>query len=169
MSVAELNARGMDEARLFARVTLLQTRYIRALDARDLRAWADCFAPEASYICAARENEEQGLPLALMMDDTRARIEDRITFIEKIWAGTFEDYTMRHFVQPIASVQQADGSLRAESNFLVAYTSARGHSEILVAGCYQDTIESIDGEDRFRSKKAVLDTITTPRYLVYPV
>ena len=56
-----------------------------------------------------------------------------------------------------------------ESNFMVAYTTARRNSEILCAGLYLDDVAINAVGARFTSKKAVLDTITTPRYLVYPV
>jgi anthranilate 1,2-dioxygenase small subunit len=156
------------DADTLARTDALQTRYARALDAKDMAGWAGCFGEEASYICIARENVEQDLPVAIMMDDSLARIRDRVTYIEKVWSGTFEDYQTRHFIQRIGHT--ARGALIAvESNFLVAYTNARGRSEILVAGTYADEIELHGGEARFRAKKAILDTVITPRYLVYPV
>jgi anthranilate 1,2-dioxygenase small subunit len=109
------------------------------------------------------------LPVAIMMDDSLARIRDRVTYIAKIWAGTFEDYQMRHFVQRLDCTPRDKGMVAVESNFLVAYTTARGRSEILVSGTYEDEIELAGGDAKFRAKKAVLDTVTTPRYLVYPI
>jgi 3-phenylpropionate/cinnamic acid dioxygenase small subunit len=154
---------------LLAQVDALQVSYIRALDRHDMDAWAACFADECSYVCISRENEEQGLPVAIMMDDSRARIGDRVTYITKIWAGTFEDYATRHFVQRLSCSARPGGVVSVESNFMVAYTTARGRSELLATGIYQD--EVVIGADgpRFKSKRAVLDTVTTPRYLVYPL
>jgi anthranilate 1,2-dioxygenase small subunit len=157
------------DAETLRRIDALQLRYMRALDTRNLGAWSDCFGEAGSYICIARENVEQNLPLAVMLDDSLARIHDRVKYITEIWAGTFEDYQTRHFAQRIDCVQRAPDLFAVESNFLVAYTSAKGRSEILVVGSYDDEIEVLRGEARFRAKKAVLDTVTTPRYLVYPV
>jgi anthranilate 1,2-dioxygenase small subunit len=154
---------------LIAHVDTLQLKYVRALDRRNLPDWADCFGENGSYICLPRENEEQGLALAIMMDDSRERILDRVNYITKVWAGTFEDYTTRHFVQRLECSRALSGLVTAESNFMVAYTSARGRSEILVAGVYYDEVEIGARGAVFRSKRAVLDTVTTPRYLVYPV
>lgn len=159
----------MIDAETFARIDALQLRYARALDTRDMTGWAGCFGESGSYICIARENVEQDLPVAIMMDDSLARIRDRVAYIAKVWAGTFEDYQTRHFVQRIDCAPRGDGLIAVESNFMVAYTSARGRSEILVAGTYEDEIELDHGSTKFRAKKAVLDTVTTPRYLVYPV
>jgi 3-phenylpropionate/cinnamic acid dioxygenase small subunit len=157
------------EAETLMRIDALQLRYMRALDTRDLGTWSGCFGEAGSYVCIARENVEQNLPLAIMLDDSLARIHDRVKYIEEIWAGTFEDYQMRHFAQRIDCVPRAPDVFGVESNFLVAYTTAKGRSEILVAGLYRDEIELLHGEARFRAKKAILDTVTTPRYLVYPV
>ena len=151
-------------------IDALQTRYVCALDGRDLAAWLDCFAPtEASYICLPSEGESQGLPLAIMMDDTPARLRDRARFINSVWAGTFEDYATRHFVQRLRHARQSSGRYAVDSNFMVLYTSARGHSEILVSGSYKDEIDVSSGGAAFVSKRAVLDTVAMPRYLVYPV
>ena len=162
------DSNALDPAQL-AQIDALQLRYIDALDERDMAGWADCFASECSYICTTRDNEARGLALAIMMDDSRARVLDRITYVTKIWAGTFEDYTTRHFVQRVRCSQGRSGAFAVRSNLMVAYTTARGRSEILVAGAYVDEIVAEAGVAKFRSKKAVLDTQTTPRYLVYPV
>lgn len=154
---------------LLARLDALQLRYIDALDRQDLNGWAACFASSCSYICMSHENEDQNLKLAIMMDDSRARINDRITYVTKIWAETFEDYKTRHFVQRIKCGQGEAGVLWMQSNFMVAYTSPRGRSELLVAGDYHDEIVMESAEAKFRSKKVVLDGEVTPRYLVYPV
>ena len=152
-----------------AQLDELQVRYVCALDDHDMRGWADCFAPEASYVCTTRENEEQQLPVALMMDDSRARIEDRINSVTKVWAGTFEDYSTRHVVQRLSCVQRLPQVFAIKSNFIVTYTTARGKSEVLAAGCYHDEIVLSTGTPRFQSKRAVLDSVITPRYLVYPL
>ena len=159
----------MIDPTILARIDALQIDYVRALDRRDLQGWADCFGESGSYTCISRENEEQGLALAIMLDDSRARILDRVSYITKVWAGTFEDYTTRHFVQRLTCAQAASGLVTVESNFMLAYTTARGRSELLVAGLYHDEIELGVERALFRSKRAVLDTTTTPRYLVYPV
>jgi 3-phenylpropionate/cinnamic acid dioxygenase small subunit len=157
------------DAAVLAEVDALQASYFSALDRRDLNAWLACFADEASYICITRENRDAGLPVALMLDDCHARIRDRVKFVNDVWSGTFEDYATRHFVQRFECTASADGSLAVRSNFMVSYTNRRGASEILVTGVYEDEITGAGGTARFRAKTAVLDTVTTPRYLVYPV
>ncbi len=160
----------MVSAEILAGIDALQLAYARALDRFDMPAWLGCFEDGAgSYICTTRENEEQGLALALMMDDSRQRLADRVRFIDEVWAGTFEEYTTRHFVQRLDCAATAPGRFTVESNFMVAYTTDRRNSEILCAGIFLDEIVVEGVGARFASKKAILDTVTTPRYLVYPV
>ncbi len=160
----------MNNSEILAAVDALQVKYVRALDHRDMQAWLDCFAKDGTgYTCIALENEQQNLPLALMMDDSRERLMDRVKFITEVWSGTFEDYSTRHFVQRLDCVAAGSAIYAVESNFMVAYTTASRHSEILVSGSYEDKVVIGPEGARFGSKKAVLDTTTTPRYLVYPV
>ncbi|MET0986709.1 MAG: aromatic-ring-hydroxylating dioxygenase subunit beta [Steroidobacteraceae bacterium] len=159
----------MVERSVIERVDALQLEYLSALDRRDMQGWASCFGDPASYICTTCENEEQGLPLALMLDDSRERIADRVNYVTRVWAGTFEDYRMRHFVQRLTCVAQSPNVLAVETQFLVAYTTTRGQSEVLATGVYLDTVVIDAASTQFRSKKAVLDTVVMPRYLVYPI
>jgi len=148
----------------------LQLRYIRALDTRDMGAWTACFAADtAGYRCISRENHEQGLPVAMMLDDNPARILDRAKFVDDVWKGTFEDYATRHFVQRLSCRALDDGAFEVHSNVLVTYTTQGGGSEVLVAGAYVDEVVARDGRYGFRRKDAILDTVTPDRYLVYPV
>ena len=144
-------------------------KYLAALDRHDLDAWLNCFAEDASYTCITRENCDADLPVALMLDDCHARLQDRVKFINEVWSGTFEDYSTRHFVQRFDCSESATGRLAVLTNFMVAYTNRRGSSEILVTGVYEDEIGLVNGEAKFRTKRAILDTVTTPRYLVYPI
>jgi anthranilate 1,2-dioxygenase small subunit len=150
-------------------IDALQIRYLAALDERNMEGWLACFAEEAGYVCTTRENHDADLPVAMMLDDSRARLKDRVKFVNEVWSGTFEDYATRHFVQRVDCRPEGGGRFGVRTNFMVAYTNRRGGSEILVTGVYEDVVK-IEGDDaRFISKRAILDTVTTPRYLVYPV
>ncbi len=154
---------------VLARVDELQMKYFAALDRHDMNAWLECFAEEGSYTCITRENHDAGLPVAMMLDDTRARLKDRVKFINEVWSGTYEDYATRHFVQRFECTQGSGRRVSVRSNFIVSYTNRQGGSDILVTGVYEDDIDLSGSEARFKSKKAIMDTITTPRYLVYPI
>jgi len=150
-------------------IDALQTRYIAALDSKDMAGWLDTFASDGSYICIANENEESGLPLALMMDDCHERLEDRVTYVTKVWAGTFEDYQTRHFVQRIACTPKGGDLYETVSNFTVFYTDSAGNTGTLVCGRYVDKIVLGSGGAKLKSRRAVMDTNVAPRYIVYPL
>lgn len=154
----------------------LQARYIAALDNKRFDDWVASFteAPEASYICTTAENVEHNLPLAWIMDDCHARLEDRVTFITKIWAGTYTDYRTRHFVQRTACRQidgaGTDGVYEVETNFMILYTPAdTGRAEVFADGVYRDRVR-ISGDDAvFLEKTAITDTPVVQRYVVFPL
>jgi anthranilate 1,2-dioxygenase small subunit len=150
------------------RVDELQMKYLAALDRHDLNGWLECFADDGSYTCITRENHDAGFPVALMLDDTGARLKDRVKFVDEVWSGTFEDYATRHFVQRFECTEEG-GRLKVRSNFMVSYTNRQGASDILVTGVYEDEVDLGGKSARFAVKRAILDTVTTPRYLVYPV
>ena len=104
-----------------------------------------------------------------MLDDCRARLMDRVKFVNEVWSGTFEDYTTRHFIQRFECARTEGGRLNVLTNFMVTYTNRRGGSEILVTGVYEDEVDLDSNGARFKAKRAILDTVTTPRYLVYPI
>jgi 3-phenylpropionate/cinnamic acid dioxygenase small subunit len=150
----------------------LQARYIEALDGKRMQAWYETFAarPDSAYVCTSAENVAAKLPVALMLDDNRDRLADRVSFVEKVWAGTFQDYRTRHFVQRLGLEQTANGMYDVRTNFMVTFTPEEsGDSRLLVCGVYLDKVVSDGNELRFLEKTAVMDTIVLPRYVVYPI
>ncbi len=153
-------------------IDALNTSYIEALDFKNMTGWLDTFSeePEASYICTSRENVDNDFPIAFMLDDCRARLEDRVTYVTKIWVGTYQEYSTRHFIQKINARVLDDGTISARSNFSVVYTPEEtGITGILTAGVFEDIIIDTPAGYRFRSRKAILDAAVQSRYLVFPV
>ena len=144
-----------------------------ALDSKDMPGWLANYAEEdgASYYCRAAENTEHNLELGFMFDDCRARLEDRVTYVTEIWAGTFQDYRTRHFVQRVSHCQVDASTAEAVSNFSVFMTPMdTGVTQVLAAGLYLDKVRlSENGGAKFLSRRAELDTSVLPRYLVYPI
>ncbi len=155
-----------------ADVDALLARYLRALDQRNMREWADLFSAreDAAYFCVTRENADADYPVALMMDDNRARIEDRVTYVTKIWEGTFQDYQTRHLAQRVDLSGDPQSGLEVLSHFTVFETAEEtGVARLLTTGTYEDVLIQERDEWRFLSRRAVLDTAVLPRYVVYPV
>ena len=159
------------DPRVHALVHRLERRYADAVDSRRMDAWLDCFTEDGSYYVLGADNEADGLPLCLMMDDCRERLEDRATFVEKVWPGSFEDYQTRHFLQPLRLEvdETAPGLFRSLANFTVFATDARGRTGLFIAGQYRDRIR-VNGDDcRYLERRVVMDTFTTPGVVVYPL
>lgn len=150
-----------------AAVDELQNRYILALDNKDWNGWLQAFTADGQYFAVAADDAQAGRPLALMMDDSYERLQDRIAYITRVW--TYEDYQTRHFVQRIAIKSLGDNEYDVLSNFSVFYTSESGESNILAVGKYEDHVLLGPDGARFKKKRAVIDTFLLPRYLVYPI
>jgi 3-phenylpropionate/cinnamic acid dioxygenase small subunit len=150
------------------RIDALQSDYVYALDSKDMDGWLGSFDNPGSYICIAAENVANNLPLALMMDDCHERLMDRVTYITKVWAGTFEDYQTRHFIQRMKCEDAGNNTYNVETNYSILYTPEQGQTDILVTGKYVDTV-TINGTAKFTAKQAIMDTNVSPRYIVYPV
>ncbi len=148
----------------------LQLSYIDALDSQSMDGWLDTFDAEGSYICRTAESADAGLPVALILDDCRARLEDRVTFVTQVWAGTYQDYRTRHMTQRVRCHQEASGLYALRSHFIITYTSKDGgRSEVFTSGVYEDLVSVTDGVAKFRSKTVLTDVSILPHYMVYPL
>ena len=150
----------------------LQVRYLAALDAQNMADWLATFSEDegASYICTTAESVEADLRVALILDDCRARLKDRVTYVTKIWAGTYTEHRTRHFVQRTECRRAEENLFEVKSNFMVTYTSSETlRAEVLATGVYLDRIGIEANGARFLSKKAITDTHVLHRYLVYPL
>ena len=159
------------DPRVNALIRRLEKRYVDAVDSRRMDAWLDCFTEDGSYYVLGADNEADGLPLCLMMDDCRERLEDRATFVDEVWPGSYEDYQTRHFIQPLRlEADESDpGVFRSLANFIVFATDARGRTGLFIAGQYRDRIR-VNAEDcRYVERRVVMDTFTTPGVIVYPL
>lgn len=164
-------------ARREAAVDLL-TRYVRVVDdPRRIEEWPELFTAEGSYVVVTRENHERGLPVAIVRDDTKDRIHDRVTVIRQFWGAGgraedrhYNDAWPRHVVGPVWAEMAGDGTCRLGANLAVYLTSPLdGSSRLLCVGQYQDVIEFTGDGPRFRSKTVILDTPVLQDIFVYPL
>lgn len=151
-------------------IDAVQSRHIAALDAQDMAGWLATFStdPTTSYVCISAENEQRGLSIALMLDDSRARLEDRVSIVTKVWAGTYQAYRTRHFFQRLECREAASGLFEVMSNFSIAMTPEGGVSTLLTTGVYRDLIHVTSSGALLRARRAVYDADALPRYVVFP-
>jgi len=153
-----------------AAIDALHTAYLAALDKGDMAAWAATFslASEASHFCISAENDRRGLPVALMYDDCRGRIDDRVSFVTKVWAGTYQPYRTRHFIQRLSCESAGNNQYRVTSGFTIMMSAEGGTTAVLTSGEYRDLIEIQSDKAVFRERRAVYDADVLPRYIVFP-
>lgn len=160
------------DPQVLAQIDALQLRYIDALDSKDMSAWLSTFseADEAAYVCTTAESEDSGRSVALIMDDCRGRLEDRVTFVTKIWRGTYQEYQTRHVVQRVRCSTVAPGRYEVKTNVVIAFTpSDTGIAKILTTGVYADTVLCDDRGATFLAKKFIADAPVLSHYIVYPL
>jgi anthranilate 1,2-dioxygenase small subunit len=162
-----MNAQSMEHMGL---IDALQRRYIDALDSKNMPAWLATFSQQGQYRCVTAESEAAGWTIAFIMDDCHGRLEDRVKFVEKVWAGTFQDYQMRHFTQLIECTATGDGVYQVRSNVNILFTrSDTGTTDVLASGVYHDEVLISAGQALFLSRKVVIDAPMLPHYIVYPL
>ncbi|MCK9507314.1 MAG: hypothetical protein M0Q54_02655 [Pigmentiphaga sp.] len=150
----------------------LQLRYINALDSQDMNTWLHTFSDDesASYICNTAESAEAGHQIALILDDNRLRLQDRVTFVTRVWAGTYPEYRTRHLVQRTSCQEIQEGLFEVESHVFVSRIPAdTGRAELFTTGVYKDRIRVDEQGACFESKHFVMDTSILERYLVFPL
>lgn len=157
---------------ILAKIDELQCRYVAALDSKNMAEWLATFStrPDASYTCTTMESAAADLPVALILDDNYARLQDRVTFVTEIWQGTYPEYNTRHLTQRTSCKQQEEGLFEVITNFMLAITpSETGRVELTTSGFYADRV-IVDGDDAsFLAKKVVTDTAVVERFVAYPL
>lgn len=146
----------------------LLARYTAVVDGREWQQWPDLFAEECAYAVYSLDNVDQGLPLAYVLDDCRARIHDRVKFVTEVWASTVEPYRTRHVVQRTWLDAVDETTYHVRSNFVVAFTEVDRAPGVLTSGYYDDRITVASGEPLIADRRVYLDG-TPARYLVYPL
>ena len=151
------------------------SRYAAALDRGDLEGWASLFAAEASYRVGTLENESGGLPMQLIDDASKSKIEDRVLIVRKYWSGSFNEYVQRHILSLPVVIGAQEDAARMEQNFVVYVTdtnfggSTGGRSSLLCVGRYLASFAGAGDRRRLREMHAVLDTSLITQSLVYPI
>ena len=137
------------------------------IDSGRLEDWAACFTADGRYLVTTRENVDLGLEGVLMSCEGMPMLRDRVQYIRK--AAVFNIHRDRHIVsQPRVTVGEG-GSYNALTSFVLYQSEPDRDSRLFCLGCYEDSIVSVGGEFRFRSRRVVLDNDTVTPLLSSPV
>lgn len=145
----------------------LYADYALALEERRFEEWPGYFTENCRYEVQSRENRDLGLPGALILCDTRAMIEDRITVLRDTL--TYPFLHIRHLVSNLR-VHRADGeSWQTTASYLVLHSTEEGETKIYSTGKYEDEIVRESDGLKFRKKIVIADTFAIDNLLAVPL
>ncbi len=148
-------------------IDALYSDYAAALDDNELERWPAFFAEECLYKIVPRENWDRGLPIALMLCESRGMLRDRVTAVRK--TAVYAPRTFRHLVGQFRIKEEADDRFRVSANYVVFQTVIDDLTRILNAGRYLDLVVRTPEGLRFKEKICVFDSVLVPNSLIYPV
>ncbi len=151
---------------LHLRVTQLLETYGRLIDEDRLERWAELFTPDCRYEIISRENRDQGLPLSLMLCDSRDMLDDRIYSLRN--ANIFNIHSDCHVIGP-ARVQPGADGLEASAAYSLFQTNQGGETRLFSVGRYQLGLVERDGDLAIRSALVVVDTGAILTLLATPI
>lgn len=130
---------GTDPVSLQLAVERLHARYAHALDADRLEEWPQFFTESGRYRIATAENEERGLPLAVLYAEGRAMMRDRIQSLRH--ANIYEPQRYRHMISAVLVEPVDAGVVRSIAHFVVIRIMQGGETVIFASGRYVDRID----------------------------
>jgi anthranilate 1,2-dioxygenase small subunit len=139
----------------------LLNRYVQCIDDDELESWPEFFTDSCLYRIIPRENEEVGLPAAVMWGDSKGMLVDRVVALRN--ANVYQVQWYRHIISNPCIRSESDGAISVQSNYAVFKTCNNGESEVYNVGKYVDLIVRDSGVLKFKERSAIFDThkITT--------
>jgi anthranilate 1,2-dioxygenase small subunit len=145
----------------------LLNRYVQCIDDDELELWPDFFTDNCLYRVIPRENEEVGLPAAVMWGDSKGMLEDRVVALRN--ANVYQVQWYRHIISNPCIQSVSDGVIRVQSNYAVFKTCNDGESTVYNVGKYRDLIVIDNGVLKFQERSAIFDTHKIVTLMVIPI
>ena len=144
----------------------LHSRYVHALDADRLEDWPNFFTENGTYRITTAENEERGLPLAVVYCEGRAMLRDRVASLRH--ANIYEPQRYRHIVSSVVVEKLAGEKARSTANFLVIRIMQNGETLLFASGRYVDRIV-LSPEPQFEERVVICDSRRFDTLLAIPL
>jgi salicylate 5-hydroxylase small subunit len=145
----------------------LYAAYADCLDQGRFDDWPDFFTEDCRYRVVPRENHERGLPLSTMDLQGTGMLRDRAYAVQSTLFHA--PYYQRHVIGPARIVEQGEGFVETQANYLVISTKRDEMSELFNAGRYLDRIATASGRLLFAEKICVYDSELIPNSMIYPI
>ena len=159
----------MSDIELQVSVESLLARYVHAIDDDRLEDWPGFFVDQGIYRIVTAENLERGLPLPVMLAESRAMLRDRVNSLRR--ANVYEAQRYRHSVTATLIDRIDSARVRATSNFMVVRIMRTGESALFASGRYLDRIllKGENGQPQFEERVVVLDSRAVDTLLAIPI
>ncbi|HEX9398337.1 MAG TPA: aromatic-ring-hydroxylating dioxygenase subunit beta, partial [Burkholderiales bacterium] len=144
----------------------LHARYAHALDDDRLEEWPNFFTENGVYRIATAENEERGLPVAVLYAEGRGMLRDRIASLRH--ANIYEPQSYRHMVSSVLIEEKSKAIVHSTSNFLVVRIMQDGSSLLFASGRYLDRIV-LSPQPLFEERVVVCDSRRFDTLLAIPL
>ena len=135
--------------------------------------YADCLdqtrfdEADCRYEIRSRENEDLGLPAAIMYCDTHGMIIDRVTMLRK--ALTYRHMIQRRFISNVRVLVHGAGQCTVRANFQLMQTDNDGVTSLFGVGQYRATLVRADTRIEAAELIVVLDTFGVDNLLAVPI
>jgi 3-phenylpropionate/cinnamic acid dioxygenase small subunit len=157
----------MDAAVLFE-IATLNARCASVLDTDLLEQWPAFFHEQCLYKVTTADNHAKGYQAGIIYADTQAMLIDRVSALRE--ANIYERQRYRHILGLPLIAPQADGSVTAETSFLVVRTMREGQMDVFVVGVYLDRLRrDAEGAWRYAERIVVCDSQRFDTLLAIPL
>lgn len=163
----DINMREPTDTSLLSRIDDLNRRYGHLIDDGKLEDWPDLFIEAGFYKITTRWNFDNDMPAGLMLCDSRAMMEDRISALRT--ANIFEPHSYRHLIDPPTIKEGAKSNFSVQTSFVVFRIMQSGAPEIFNTGKYLDKLVDINGGLKFRERVVVCDSERIDTMIVIPL
>jgi 3-phenylpropionate/cinnamic acid dioxygenase small subunit len=153
----------------------LYAAYVECLDDGELEQWPELFTEECLYKIIPRDNFERGLPLALMLCESKGMLQDRVAAVRQ--TSVYAPRSLRHLVSSIR-IKPLNPANRGtpepwcvgvHANYLVLETPHGEETRVFNAGKYLDRVVRDGATLKFKEKLCVFDSVLVPGSLIYPI
>ena len=152
---------------MLARIDDLNRRYGHMIDDGHFENWPGLFVEDGLYKITTRWNYENNMPAGLMLCDSRAMMEDRISALRT--ATVYEPHGYRHLIDRPMQIEGPGDTILVQTSFVVFRTMQSGAPEIFSTGKYLDMLVNLNGELKFQERIVVCDSERIDTMIVIPL
>lgn len=168
-AAAPVGAPPLVEAEWFdlLRAQQLLARYGMLLDQDQLEQWVELFTEDAQYKVSTRENEQLGLPVAMIWCDNRAMIADRVQSLRHV--NEYNLHWARRVIGPPDVISADAAMLRVQAAYSLYQTDLEGATRSFSVGRYDFTCRRTEAGLRLSCALVIADTALVPTLLAAPI